>query len=70
MLIYWAEAYKLIKKNRGSLVVASREIGPEFNAVKTKFIVMSRDQTAGQVHKIKTDKSSFEEVQEIKILEH
>jgi hypothetical protein len=54
---------KLIKKNRGTLVVASREIGPELNAVKTKYMVMSRDQTAGQVHKIKTDKSFFEKVE-------
>jgi hypothetical protein len=47
---------KLIKKNRGTLVVASKEIGPELNAVKSKYKDMSRDQTAGQVHKIKNDK--------------
>jgi hypothetical protein len=37
-------------------VVAGKEIGPELNAVKSKCTVMSRDQTAGQVHKFKTDK--------------
>jgi hypothetical protein len=37
------------KKNSGSLVVALKEIGLEVNADKTKYMVMSRDQNAGQV---------------------
>jgi hypothetical protein len=40
MSIYWAKAYKLLKKNR-QLVVASREIGLKVNADKTKYMVMS-----------------------------
>jgi hypothetical protein len=52
MLIYWAEAYT-IEKNKGALVVASKEIGLEVNAEKTKYMVMSRDQHAGQNHNIK-----------------
>jgi hypothetical protein len=36
--------------------------GLEVNADKTKNVVMSRDQTAGQNHSMKTDNSSFERV--------
>jgi len=36
-----------IKKNALDLVVASKEIGLEVNADKTKYMVMSRDQNAG-----------------------
>jgi len=39
MLIYWAKAYILQKKY--SLVVASKDIGLEVNADKTKYTVMS-----------------------------
>jgi hypothetical protein len=44
-----------IKKNKEGLVVASKEIGVEVNADKTKYMVMSRDQNAGQNHNIKID---------------
>jgi len=36
-LIYWAEAYILIMKNTVASVVASKEIGLEVNAEKTKY---------------------------------
>jgi hypothetical protein len=36
-----------IKKYGEALVVASKEIGLEVNADKTKYMVMSREQTAG-----------------------
>ena len=36
-----------IKENAEALVVASKEIGLEVNADKTKYKVMSRDQNAG-----------------------
>jgi len=58
-------------------VVASKEIGLEVNADKTKYMVTSRDQNAGQSHSIKTDeqshsvktdKSSFARVEEFKYL--
>ena len=55
-----------IEKNTKALVVASKEIGLEVNADKTKYVVMSRDQNAGRSHDIKTDNSSFERVEELK----
>jgi len=36
-----------IEKNTEALVVASKEIGLELNADKTKDMVMSQDQSAG-----------------------
>jgi hypothetical protein len=42
-----------IKKNTEALTVASKEIGLEVNAEKTKYMVKSRDQNAGQNHSIK-----------------
>jgi len=53
-----------IKENAEALVVAGKEIGLEVNADKTKYMVMSRDQTAGRSHTMKTDNSSFERVEE------
>jgi hypothetical protein len=41
-----------IKKNTEALVVASKDIGLEVNAEKTKYMVMSRNQNAGQNHNI------------------
>ena len=48
--------------------MASREIGLEVNAVKTKCKVMSRDQNAGRSHSTKIDDSSFERAEEFKYL--
>ena len=38
------------------------------HADKTKYMVMSRDQNAGQSHSMKIDNSSFERVEELKYL--
>jgi hypothetical protein len=38
-----------IKKYRGAILVAIKEIGLEVNADKTKYMVMSGDQKAGQI---------------------
>ena len=38
-----------MKENVEALVVATKEIGLEVNADKTKYMVMSRDRTAGRV---------------------
>ena len=57
-----------IKENAEALILASKEIGLEINADKTKYMVMSRDQNAGRSHNKKIDNSSFESVEEIKYL--
>jgi sorting nexin-29 len=57
-----------IKRNTESLVVASKEIGPEVNAEKTKYMVMSRKHDAGQNHNIKLGNKSFERVEQFKYL--
>jgi len=57
-----------VKENAEALIVASKEIGLEVNADKTKYMVTSRDQNAGQSHSMKIDNSSFERVEEFKYL--
>jgi hypothetical protein len=47
---------------------ATKEIGLEVNADKTKYIVMPRDQNAGRNHSIKIDNISFERMEEFKYL--
>jgi len=61
MLIYWEE-------NAEALAVASKEIGLEVNADETKYMVMSRDENAGQSHSMNTDNRSFERMEEFKSL--
>jgi len=48
------------KKNTEVLWVGSKEIGLKVNAVKTKYMIMSRDQNAGRSQNINMDNSSFE----------
>jgi hypothetical protein len=57
-----------IKKNAEDLVIASKESGLKINAEKTKYMVMSQNQNAGQNHNIKIDNKSFERVEEFKYL--
>jgi hypothetical protein len=49
-------------------MIASKEIGLEVNAEKTKYMVMSRHQNAGHNHNINIDNKSFETVEEFKYL--
>ena len=58
-----------VKENAGALIVASKEIGLEVNADKTKYIVMSQDQNAGQSHNMRIDNRSFERVEDSDIWE-
>ena len=50
------------------MVVASKNIGLEMNADKTKYMVISRDHNAGRSHNIKIQNSLFERVDEFKYL--
>ena len=51
-----------------ALESATREIGLEISADKTKYMVMSRDQNEGRSHSVRTDNSTFERVEEFKYL--
>jgi hypothetical protein len=65
MLIYWEEEQiRTIKKNTKALVVASKKIGLEVNADKTKYMTMFRDQNAGRSYNTKTDNNSLESVEQ------
>jgi len=57
-----------MKKNAEALIVASKETGLEVNADKTKYMVMSGDQSTGQSHNMKTDNRFLESVEEFKYL--
>jgi len=58
----------MVGENAEALVVATKEIGLEVNADKTKYMIMSRDQNAGQSHSMKIDNSCIERVEEFKYL--
>jgi hypothetical protein len=53
-----------VKENAEAVVVASKEIGLDVNADKTKYMVMSRDQNVGRSHIVKTDNSSIGRVED------
>ena len=57
-----------IKKYKETLVTAIKEIGLEVKGDKTKYMVISQDQNAGQSNKIKTDNNFFERVKQFKYL--
>ena len=57
-----------VKENVEALLVATKEIGLEVNADKTKYMVLSRDRNAGRGHSVKIDNSSIERVEEFKYL--
>jgi len=57
-----------LRENAEALVAATREIGLEVSADKTKYMVMSRDQNAGRIQSARIDNSTFERVEEFKYL--
>jgi hypothetical protein len=57
-----------VEKKAEALLVASKEIGLEATAEKSKYMVMYRDQNAGRSQNIETDNNSFESVEEFKYL--
>jgi hypothetical protein len=56
------ENINIIKKNAETLLDSSKEIGLEVNSEKTKYMFMSRHQTAGQSNYIRVASKSFEKV--------
>ena len=55
-----------LKENAEFLVAATKEIGIEVNAHKSKYMTVSRDQNAGRIHSVRIDNSTFERVEEFK----
>jgi hypothetical protein len=44
-----------IKKNRGTLIDASKKVGLKVNAEKTNYVLLSRHRNKGQHHSINMD---------------
>jgi hypothetical protein len=57
-----------IKKNTVTLNDASKEVGLEVNAEKSKYVLLSRHQNAGQNHYIKIGNRCFENVAQFSYL--
>ena len=57
-----------VKENAETLVSATKEIGLEVNADKTKYMIMSRDQNAGRSYSMKIYNNTIERVEEFKYL--
>ena len=51
-----------------ALVAATKDIGLEVNAHKTKYMTVFRDQNAGLIHSMKMDNIPIERVEEFKYL--
>jgi hypothetical protein len=58
----------IINKNTDALIDASKEVGLEVNVEKTKYMLVSRDQHAGQTREIKIGNRSFDNVSHFKYL--
>jgi hypothetical protein len=56
-------------KNTQTLIDASKEVSLEVNTEKTKYMLVSHDQKAGQNRDIKIGNRSFENVSQCKYLE-
>jgi hypothetical protein len=63
------DSVNTIKDNSETLLEASRDIGLEINAEKTKYMIMSRHQNSGQNQNIRIANESFENVEKFKYLE-
>ena len=57
-----------LQENAEPLVAATREIGLEVSADKTKYIFRSRDQNAGRSHNVGIDNSTFDRLDDFECL--
>jgi hypothetical protein len=57
-----------VREYAEALLAATKEIGLEVNADKTKYMAKYRDQNAGRGRRVKIDNSSIERVEEFKYL--
>jgi hypothetical protein len=57
-----------IKQNSEALLEASRDIGLEVNAGKTKYMIMSNHRNSGQNQNIRIANESFENAEKFKYL--
>jgi hypothetical protein len=62
------DSVNTIKENSDVLFEASRDIGLEINAEKTKYMIMSRHPNSGRNQNIRIDNESFEKVAKFKYL--
>jgi hypothetical protein len=57
-----------IEKNTETLIDTSKEVGPEINVEKSKYMLLSRQQNVGQNLDIKIANRSFENVPQFRYL--
>jgi hypothetical protein len=62
------DSVNTIKEDRGTHLEASRNIGTEVNAEKTKYMIMSRHPNSGQNHNMRIANELFENVAKLKYL--